>query len=502
MSTIRRQSILSSGIVYFGFILGFLNTYLFTREGGFSPEQYGLANVTFMAFANVMYSFANLGMQAYIYKFFPFYHDHLSPNKNDQMAWALTISVMGFILVMSGGLIFRDLVIRKFGANSSGLVTYYYWIFPFGFGLTIYSLLEAFAWQLKASVLTNYLREIQFRLFATILIVLFLTGYIYSFDRFIKIYAFTYLLLAALLAGWLIINKKIHLVFSPSRVTKKFLKKILLMASLVWGGGLLYKIAELFPIFVIASVVPGGLASVAVFGLAQNVASIIQAPQRGIISASVGPLSRAWKDKDYQKINRVYHRSSINQLIFSTGMFVLIWINFTDGVFTFHLLKGYLDARYVFLFLGLIRVVDMGTGLNSQIIGTSVFWRFDFFSGLVLLGLMLPTSYILAKHMGVKGPAIADLITMCVYNGIRYFFLLKKFKMQPFTAKSGYTLGFGLLGFAICHFLFRSYHGLWWIFFRSSVFVIIYLSGVIYFRLSEDIIPVWKTFIKRLSRNP
>jgi O-antigen/teichoic acid export membrane protein len=498
MTTIRRQSIVSSGIIYFGFALGLLNTYLFTREGGFSPTQYGLANVTFMAWANIMYSFANLGMQGYIYKFYPFYKDNLPPSKNDQMAWALGVSTMGFLLVLAGGLIFRDLVIRKYGAHSEELVIYYYWIFPFGFGLTIYSLLEAYAWQLKESVLTNFLREVQFRVFTTLLIVLFLTGFIRNFDLFIKLYALTYLLLAAILGGWLIINKKLHLSFSRSRVTKKFLKKIVQMAALVWGGGLVFNIASLFPVFLIAAVVPGGLASVAVFGLAQNVASIIQAPQRGIISASIGPLSRAWKDKDYVKINRVYHRSSINQLVFSAGMFILIWINFTDGVFTFHLLKGYLDARYVFLFLGLIRVVDMGTGLNTQIIGTSIFWRFDFISGLILIALMLPMSYILAKQIGVKGPAIADLITMCIYNGIRYLFLLKKFKMQPFTLKSLYTIALAFLGFALCHILFRSNHGLFWMFLRTAVFMSIYLSGIIYFNISEDVIPVWATIKKRL----
>jgi O-antigen/teichoic acid export membrane protein len=73
MSDIRRQSIISSFVVYFGFALGFLNTYLFAREGGFSPEQYGLTGI-FVAIANVMFAFANLGMQAYIHKFYPYYN--------------------------------------------------------------------------------------------------------------------------------------------------------------------------------------------------------------------------------------------------------------------------------------------------------------------------------------------------------------------------------------------------------------------------------------------
>ncbi len=68
MSSIRRQSIISVGIIYVGFAIGLLNTYFFTREGGFTEAQYGLTGI-FIAIANIMYSFANLGMQAYIYKF-------------------------------------------------------------------------------------------------------------------------------------------------------------------------------------------------------------------------------------------------------------------------------------------------------------------------------------------------------------------------------------------------------------------------------------------------
>ena len=95
MSTIRRQSIISSGIVYLGFALGLLNTYLFTREGGFTKAQYGLTG-TFIAFANIMFSVASLGMPAFIGKFFPYYNAHVEQRKNDQLTWALLISLFGF----------------------------------------------------------------------------------------------------------------------------------------------------------------------------------------------------------------------------------------------------------------------------------------------------------------------------------------------------------------------------------------------------------------------
>ena len=99
MSTIRRQSIISTGIIYLGFALGFLNTYLFTRQGGFTPSEYGLYG-TFMGVANIINAFANFGMSAYIYKFYPFYQDNLKVKDNDMMGWAFVTSMMGFLLVL------------------------------------------------------------------------------------------------------------------------------------------------------------------------------------------------------------------------------------------------------------------------------------------------------------------------------------------------------------------------------------------------------------------
>ncbi len=499
MSQIRKQSLISSLVVYIGFAIGFFNTWLFTREGGFSPSQYGLTGI-FMAVANIMFCVANMGMPSYIHKFYPYYNDNLPPKKNDQFTWAIFFSLFGFCLVIIAGLLFKDLVIRKYGTNAPDLVKYYYYIFPFGMGLTLFSILEAYAWQVKKSVFSNFLREIQFRVFTTILIVLSFTGLIASFDLFIKIYSFTFLAVAAILLGYLVWFKHIFFTFSVSRVSKKFFKKIITLISFVYGGSLVFTVSMVIDTIIIAAVLPNGLAMAGIYTLAQNIASLIQAPQRGIISSSLGPLSQAWKDKDLKRIDRIYHSSSINQLIFSVGMFALIWLNFTDGVFTFHLQAGYIDARWVFFYIGLMRIIDMGTGVNSQIINTSTFWRFDFLTGVILLSLTLPLNYVLTKYyFGVMGPAIANLITFTLYNGLRYWFLMKKFNLQPFTLKTVYTLILGLAAFYCCYFLFNNMHGFMGMTTRSTLFLLLFIAGTFLLKLSPDIIPVWQTLQKRLG---
>jgi O-antigen/teichoic acid export membrane protein len=498
MSTIRRQSIISSVVVYIGFALGFLNTYLFAREGGFSATQYGLTNI-FIAIANVMFSFANLGMPAYIYKFYPYYRDNLEPSENDMATLSLLTGFAGFIMVLLAGIVFKDFVIQKFGTNSPELIQYYYWLFPFGFGLTLYSLLEAVAWQFRKTILTNFLREVLFRLLTTILIVLSFIGVIKDFDLFIKIYAFTYIVIALILLAYLIKTGRIYITFSISRVTRKFRHKILTLVAFIWGGSLVYTISLVFDSLVIGSVMEDGLAFVAIYTLAQNVSSLIQAPQRAIIATSIPALSEAWKQKDHARINRIYHSSSINQLLFAVGMFVLIWLNFTDGVFTFHLKKDYLGAQQVFLYIGLMRIVDLGTGVNSQIIGTSNYWRFEFVTGIILLCITLPLNYFLTKSIGVTGPAISNLISFSIYNAIRYFFLWKKFNMQPFTIKSLYVLLLGLAGYFVSHLLFSQYQGFGWIVLRSAVFLGIYGAGALLLKISPDILPVWATVKKKIS---
>ena len=208
MTTIRKQSIISSGVVYLGFGLGAITNLILTRE--FSPDQYGLISGMFLAIGTIMYSLANLGMPAVVAKFYPYYKANLSSKKNDLLTWSLLIVLVGFSLVAIAGIAFRGQVIHYYKEKSPAFVSYYYWIFPFALGLTVYTLLEYYTWQLKKSVLTNYLREVQFRLTTLVLLILYLCGVIRGFGTLIKLYAFNYLLISLILIAYLALGELRH----------------------------------------------------------------------------------------------------------------------------------------------------------------------------------------------------------------------------------------------------------------------------------------------------
>src|SRR6478672_7887176 len=495
MSVIRRQAIISSLLIYIGFAFGALNTYLFTRNGIFTPEQYGLTRA-FIVIGQFFYGFAGFGLASVLYKFYPYYKDNLSGKKNDLLTLALLLALFGFVITTLGGVIFESVVVKKFIAKSPLILKYYYWVFPFTFFLLFFSILEAYSWSIGKTIIPNFLREAGFRVATTLLIILFIvTGK--NFDLFIKLFSFLYAISFIALLFYLIKLKEFHLVTEISRVTKKFRKKILALMGYVYGGSLVSIGAQSVDFLAIASF--RGLKFGAVFDFSSYLANVIQVPQRSLISISIPVLSRAWKEKDLATIERVYKRSSLNLLMISTFLFALIWLNYEYAVASLHLDPIYEQGRWVVFFLAMKNIVDMGTGVNGQIIGTSTYWRFDFFSGVILLVLAVPLNIILVKKFGIIGSAWSNLGSYIIYNTIRIIFLKRKFNLQPFTKQTLYVLLHSIACFLVTYFLFKNFEGWSGIIIRSIAFVVLFTSTAIYMELSPDLAPVLQTIKKRLK---
>ncbi|MFT3703454.1 MAG: hypothetical protein QM802_13850 [Agriterribacter sp.] len=198
-------------------------------------------------------------------------------------------------------------------------------------------------------------------------------------------------------------------------------------------------------------------------------------------------------------IQKIYQRSSINLLLFGLGLFVLIALNYKEAIYTFGLKESFTLGFNAFLLLGAAKVIDLGTGLNAQIIGTSNYWKFELTSGIILLGITLPLTYILVKQMGITGPAVAFLISTTIYNSIRIVFLWMKFKLQPFTNATIYTIITAAASYFLCYFTCKNIHGFAGLFSRSILFMLLYGSAIVYFNLSPDVKPVWLTIKKRIG---
>ncbi len=496
MSQIRKKSLKATIWTYIGFLIGALNTYFLTNKNWFATDQNGLTRVL-IEISQLVFAFSCLGTPSFIFKFFPYYEDNLEPKKNDLLGIAFLISMGGFLLTAIGFYFLEPIVIRKFSANSPLLVDYYFWILPMGFFVLLYNILEIYSFGFGKGVWASFLKETVLRIYTFTIITLEISGVI-SFHTFILLFTFQYAIIFFILAFHLQSERKLLITFSFSRVTKKFRKKIIYILVFTFFVVLVNILRQSIDGLVLAA--KQNLGKVGIFGLATYMVSLMQAPFRGLVSITIPILSRAWKDKNLTEIQRIYQRTSINMLGFSLFIFCCIWLNFDNGISVFNINPAYLEGKWVFFLLGMVTIIETGTGVNSQIIGSSSYWRFELWTSLLLTLMIIPLSYTLTTKYGILGPAFANLISFTIYNIIRIVFLWKKFKMQPFSFKTVELLFIGLLSYTASFAATRSMAGIQAIIVTLIIFIPMYV-GLFYWRnISPDVKQVLSSIQNRFTK--
>lgn len=486
MSQIRKRSLKAAVWIYAGFLIGAINTYFFTHKSWFTTDQNGLTRVM-IDISILICGFSTLGVTTYLFKFFPYYKDNVEDRKNDILGLALIVAFVGFILTSIGLIAIEPIVVRKFSEKSILLVEYFYWCLPMACFILLYNILESYAYGYHEGVLTSLLKETVLRFYTLVIIVLKVLDII-SFNTFIILFAFQYALIVIILAVYLKLKNQLWISFKTSRVTLKYKKKIISVMGLTFIVAVVMVLRSSIDGIVLAA--KQDLGKVGIFGLAAYMVSVMQAPFRSMVAVTIPILSRAWKSKDVREINRIYKRSSINLLTFSLLVFFCIWLNFDQAIHYFGINPDYLEGKWVFFILGMVTMVEMGSGVNAQIIGTSVYWRFELWTSILLTALIIPLSYTLTVRYGIIGPAIANIISFTIYNYIRFHFLWKKFNMQPFSRKTVEVILVAVGAYFITYFALKSLNGLPALILNPLLFSGIFITMVYQLNISPDVKPI------------
>ncbi|WEK34135.1 MAG: hypothetical protein P0Y53_16730 [Candidatus Pseudobacter hemicellulosilyticus] len=486
MGQIRKQTIQSSFLSYAGFLIGAINTYFFTKQGLFTPEQYGLTQ-TIISISQIVGPVATLGAPVFMGKFFPYYHDRLSRSQHDMLAIGVVLSILGAIIVFSACWLFEPMIIRQFAVRSPLLVKFYFWSLAFSFFYLCFLILESYLATLRQTVLPNFMKETMYRLCVSVLIALYAFQVI-SFEQFVMLFCSVYLLIVAIMAGYLLATGQLQLQFRLSKVTRRLRKQMVHYVSFVYGGIVINSIARQIDTLAIAGV--RGLMDAGIYTLNQFSAAIIQVPYRALQAIAAPMIARHWKDKNHAEIERIYKRASINLLLISSFLFLMIWMNYDDGLALIGLDQKYAAGKKVFLILGIYNVIELTVGISSAVIATSPAWRFDFYSGLVLLLFSIPLNIYMAAAMGMEGVALATLFTFSLYNSIRICFVRYRFGFWPFSIRTLYAIVLIISLYLVTWFLFRHMHSWLGIITRSGFFTLLYISSILVLKLTPDLTQV------------
>lgn len=492
MGIIQKQGTRSSIFLLIGFCIGGINT-IFLFPKFFTQAEYGLTRAL-VDTATILSVLATLGSTPVIYKFYPFYKSHTNPQKNDLPFITGLICLIGFLLICLAGYLFKDFIIRKLG-KSPLFADHFYLVYPFTFLMLAYAWMEAFGWSFKKTVTTNFLKETLVRILTTVLILLVWAGLIGK-ESFISLFSWIYLLPVVILMFVLNRTHEWKFNFAISHVTKRFKLKMITFGLFIFGAGFLNIASRTVDTFMIIGI--KGLEKTAVFTIASYLVAFMDLPVRSLTSIATPILSESWKEKNYTNIFNIYKKSTVTLLVAGLFIYSMVLLNIKNLV---GFLSGdWAEVPLVVLIMGAAKLIDLGTGVNGQIIGTSSNWRFDFFTNVLLTLMAFPLNFFMITHFGIVGAAFSNLIAITIYNGVRFGFIYKKYGWQPYGFAHVKVLLVSLIIFIAVYvipFIMNIYVDT---VFRAVLFAGLFIPAMLRMNVSEEFNTTAKNMMNKILR--
>lgn len=223
------------------------------------------------------------------------------------------------------------------------------------------------------------------------------------------------------------------------------------------------------------------------FGITSTIAQTIAIPTNAVIAIAAPILSAAWAERDLGRIRTVYRKASTNLLIPGLLIYTGMWLCL-DLLFQLMPNGSAIEqGKWIILILGFAKVVDMATSVNNEVIAYSRYFRFNFYAVIVLAVLNIVLNFILIHRYGIIGAAIATALSILIYNLLKFLFIWIRFRMQPFSIATVKLVVISVASYAlIC----------WWpltgkplldLLIRCVAIAIVFLSGVWFWKVSEDV---------------
>lgn len=414
MGVIARQSIKGAIANYIGVGIGFfVSFFVLTRY--LTQEEVGLTRVMVDA-AMLFSSLASLGANASIVRFFPHFRD--GSRHHGVFGWSVLLPLAGFLLFALFFLLFRQPLLDAYSVGAPLLAEYFHLVPMLTFFALYTTVFETNASVLMRITVPKLVREVGIRLFNLAAYLLY--GYrLISLDTFVYLFCGSYALAMLLNIYYLLkINRfdfsifRVDLRFLTRERVHEVLRYSLFMTAAVLAGN----IPLLNSLFLGAK---AGLALTGVYTIASYVANVVEVPYRSLGAISRPVVAAAVKEERWDEVSRLTRQVSLHQLLVSTLIFTLIWVN-VDALFAV-IPNGadYAAGAVVVFVLGLAKVVNSSFSIATDVLNYSRFYSRSLLLIALLTVAAIGLNWSLIPLMGIGGAATA---TLCAYG--LYFLLL------------------------------------------------------------------------------
>ena len=479
MGIIVNQSVKGTIYTYIGVLLGFLiQGILFPRI--YSTDQIGLTKII-VAYAALVAQFATLGFNGITIRLFPFFKDPKS-NHHGFLSLALITGLAGFVISLGIYLVFKGWFIEYTRESSALLIEYLNYLVVLIFFQIFFALFDGYYTALLNSILGTFLREVFQRILIITGIVLFYFNLI-DFHQFIIIYIASMALPTLVILFTLIKEGHFSLKTDFAFLQKPLLTSMGLMAIFSILNGFSTNIILTVDTIMITGMI--GLSATGIYASCMIFGMMVSLPSRSILKITNIVSARAWKENDMAAIKNIYEKSCMTLFIIGLLMFIGLWVNI-DNIFEI-LGPKFVSGRWVIFFIGLGSLIDMTTGANSSILGSSPQYKVQSLFLIVLVVLLILTNFLLIPIYGITGAAIGGAVSLSILNLFRFLYLWYKYNLQPFNLKFLLVAAIGIIAYLISLLLPVLPNFIFDILVRSSIFSVLFCLPVYLLKLSPDI---------------
>ncbi|SHI49169.1 polysaccharide biosynthesis C-terminal domain-containing protein [Algibacter luteus] len=486
MGIVASQSFKNIISTYLGFFIGAINT-LFLYTEFLSDEYYGMVGYM-LSLAYVVMPFMAFGMHNTLVKFYSTFKTRVSLNSFLTLMLVLPLCIIVPITLIT---YLGYETIASFLSNKNEIIKDYLWhTLIVAIALAYFEVFFAWAKVQMQTVFGNFMKEVFHRVGAMVLLFL-LHIKVIDLEQFMAGLVLVYVLRMLVMTFYAFSIKLPKIIF----------KRVPNLSSILKYSFLIIIAGSIATILLDVDKVMLGhyidIKEIAYYNVAIFIATVIAVPQRSMHQILLPLSAKYLNEKDFDALEDLYKRSSLNLFIISGFIFLLIVLNINQ---LYHIIPEEFSGGLLVVFMiSSIKLYDNALGSNNAILFNSDYYRVVLVLGVILVVLMILLNILFIPIYGINGAGIATFIAVFVYNTVKLIFVYRKFKMYPFTR---YTFKIGLLlvvSVLLFYFWEFPFHPILNIALKSALVSILYLVVIYKYNFSEDISLVMKKYLKFLN---
>ncbi|MDO6759393.1 polysaccharide biosynthesis C-terminal domain-containing protein [Tamlana sp. 2_MG-2023] len=483
MGVVAIQSFKNIISTYLGFFVGAINT-LFLYTEFLSDEYYGMVSYM-LSLAYVIMPVMALGMHNTLVKFYSSFKTRVSLNSFLTLMLFLPMSVIIPVVIIT---YFGYDAIAALLSKKNTIIEGYLWHTVFiAIALAYFEVFFAWAKVQMQTVVGNFMKEVFHRV-GTMVLLFLLYFKVVDLEQFMIGIVVVYMLRMLVMKIYAFSVKFPVVTFKRLKNIESILKYSFLI---IIAGSIATILLDVDKVMLGSYV---DIKEIAYYSVAIFIAAVIAVPQRSMHQILMPLSAKYLNDRDFESLEDLYKRSSLNLLVVGGFIFLLIVLNINELYYIIP--EEFSGGLFVVFIISISKLYDTALGSNNAILFNSDYYRVVLVLGVVLVILMIVLNMLLIPVLGINGAGLATFIAIFLYNSVKLYFVYRKFKMFPFTIDSLKISGLILVSVLLFYFWEFPFHPVVNIALKSTLVAILY-GGVVYrYNFSEDISSLINRFLK------